>query len=241
MAKIPKTPEEIYQEFTGDFQNVFGENLVSIILYGSAARGEYVYKRSDINFLVVLTNQGMESLNRALSLVHKWAKRKVSTPLILTKHYIESSLDSFPIEFLTMKQHHKLVFGEDILESIDVDESHLRLQCERELRGKLLHLREGYLTTNGKTQPIKNLIRRTVPTFASIFTALLHLKGEETGGSKKHIFEKTTDVFGLDKNVFEKVLHIRNNTLKLKGDEINSLMQEYIEQIRKLTNIVDEL
>jgi len=241
MSKIPKSPEDIFQEFTNDFKNVFGENLASIILYGSAARGEYVYKRSDINFLVVLTDQGMGQLSKALPLVHKWAKRKVSTPLILSKHYIDSSLDSFPIEFLTMKQQYKLVFGEDVLDEIDVAVDHLRLQCERELRGKLLHLRESYLVTNGNLQQIKNLIRITVPTFASIFSALLHLKEEAAAGSKNQIFEKTTEVFDLDKSVFEKILQVREKTLKLKKEEINLLMQQYIEQIRKLTNIVDKL
>lgn len=241
MAKIPKTPEDIFQEFIHDYKSIFGEDLISIILYGSAARGEYVYKRSDINFLIVITEPGMAQLSKALPLVHNWSKRKVSAPLILTKGYIESSLDSFPIEFLTMKQYHKLVFGEDLLENVEIELNDLRLQCERELRGKLLHLRENYLVTNGKPREIKNLIRITVPTFVSIFTALLHLKEIDTIGSKKQIFEKTTDVFGLDKNVFEKILQVREKKLKLKKEELNTLMQQYIDQIRMLTNIVDTL
>jgi predicted nucleotidyltransferase len=105
MSKIPKTPEQIFQEFTDDFMKTFGDDLISIILYGSAARGEYIYKRSDINFLIVLTEQGIMQLRRALLLIPRWQKRKVSTPLILTEGYIRSALDSFPIEFLNMKQH----------------------------------------------------------------------------------------------------------------------------------------
>ena len=52
MAKIPVKPEEIFEEIISDYISIFGENLLSIILYGSAARGEYVKKKSDINLLI---------------------------------------------------------------------------------------------------------------------------------------------------------------------------------------------
>ena len=35
MAKVPKNPEEIFEEFRDDFKNVFGSDLISIILYGA--------------------------------------------------------------------------------------------------------------------------------------------------------------------------------------------------------------
>jgi hypothetical protein len=57
MAKIPKTPEEIFPEITADFQKIFGEDLVSIILYGSGAGGDYVPGKSDLNFLITLTDR----------------------------------------------------------------------------------------------------------------------------------------------------------------------------------------
>jgi len=241
MAKIPKRPEDIFQEFSNDVREVFNSDVESIILYGSAARGEYVYRRSDINFLVVLTEAGIAQLNKAHALVHRWAKRNVSTPLILTRRYIESALDSYPIEFLSMKHHHQLVFGSDVLSEIEIAAEHLRLQCEREMRGKLLHMREQYLETNGNPGRIKNLIRMTVPAFVSIFSALLFLKDEENTLSKKQIFERTAEVFDLDKNVFENVLLVSGNSMKMTHDAMNSLMQHYIEEIRKLTNIVDTL
>ena len=58
MAKIPKKPEEIFPEITGDYQKIFGEDLISIILYGSGAGEDYVPGKSDLNFLITLTDQG---------------------------------------------------------------------------------------------------------------------------------------------------------------------------------------
>ncbi len=241
MSKIPKTPDEIFQEFTNDFKNIFGDDLISIILFGSAARGEYIHKRSDINFLITLSDSGMQRLKQAFSLIPKWRKKKVNTPLFLTTQYIQTALDSYPIEFLTMKQHYRVVHGEDVLSGIEIQPEHLRLQCERELRGKLIHLREEYLNTGGKSKRIKHLVRFSLPAFVSIFSALLYLKNTDVPNFKKEIFLNTADIFELDKKVFEKVLKLQENKSKLDKEEIIQLLEQYIDQIQKLTAIVDKL
>lgn len=241
MPKIPKNPEQIFQEFTNDYKNTFGDDLIAIILYGSAARGEYIYKKSDINFLIVLNESAIKSLRNLLPFISKWKKRNVSTPLMLTPEYIQSALDSFPIEFMTMKQNYRVVYGEDILAEIEIQPRHLRLQCEREMRGKLLSLREGYLNTNGKSSMIKRLIKVTLPAFSSIFSALLFLKDEDVPELKRQIFIKTAEVFSLDSKVFENIFNLENKKPKLKKEQIYELMEQYIEQIAKLTDITDKL
>ncbi len=241
MGKIPKSPDEIFEAFTNEYKSAFGDNLISIILYGSAARGEYVYKKSDINFMIVLSDQGIRDIRKAHSLVKRWQKRNAETPLMLTKGYIESSLDSFPIEFLTMRESYQVVYGEDVLADIKIDTKDLRLQCERELRGKLLHLRESYLNTYGKKKSIQELMTVSLPTFTSIFSGLLYLKGQEIPSSKTDILKSTSEEFNLNYNVFEQLVKLRNNSLKLGSNELNDLMENYIEQIRKLTITVDAL
>lgn len=239
MPKIPKNPEQIFQEFTNDYKNIFGEHLIAIILYGSAARGEYIHKQSDINFLIVLNELGIKKLREAFLIIKKWKKKNVNTPLMLTPEYIQSALDSFPIEFLTMKQHYQVVYGEDILKKIEIQTEHLRLQCEREMRGKLLYLREGFLDTNGKPAPLKRLVKMSLPAFASIFSALLYLKNIQLPTSKHDIFMKTAEVFELDGEVFETILKLKIK--KLNKEQIYDLMEQYIEQIEKLTDITDQL
>src|SRR4030042_1076971 len=150
MAKIPKTPEEIFPEMTAGFQKIFGEDLVSIILYGSGAGGDYVPGKSDLNFLITLTDRGIEGLDRALETVGRWRKRNVAIPLFMTGAYLTGSLDAYPVEFLNMKRNYKVVSGEDVLAPLTFAHQHIRLQLERELRGKLLHLRSGCLATGGR-------------------------------------------------------------------------------------------
>ena len=82
MAKAPQKPEEIFPEFTQDYQAIYGTDLLSIILYGSGARGDYIPGRSDLNFLIVLTEDGIKGLHRAFKVVAKWHRRRVATPLL---------------------------------------------------------------------------------------------------------------------------------------------------------------
>jgi len=240
MSKIPQSPDEIFNDFVYDMKHQFNTDLVSIAVYGSGAKGEYVRKKSDINFLVVLTEDGIKNLSGAFSLVKKWNKRNVAVPLFLTRNYIESSLDSFPIEFLNMKKFHKLVFGEDILSGLKISKQHLRLRCEEQIKGKLLHLREDFLRTLGDKKLLESLLTVTIPTFASLFTALLDYKDIDVPQSKKDTILLTAESFSLNKEIFNGVLAVREKSLKLSKAELVKLTQNYIEEIRKLAKIVDK-
>ncbi|MBW1920906.1 MAG: hypothetical protein JRI81_11880, partial [Deltaproteobacteria bacterium] len=100
MTKAINDPREIFEEIVQDYKSLFGQELESIILYGSAAGSEYVAGKSDINFMIVLSEQGIDHLDRAFKTVERWKKRKVATPLFLTRFYVETSTDTFPIEYL---------------------------------------------------------------------------------------------------------------------------------------------
>ncbi len=241
MAKIPKQPQEVFESFVSDFKEIYGDDLLSVILYGSGARGEYVRKRSDINFLIVLSEAGIQNLRSSLLFIKKWRRRKVSTPLFLTKQYIHSSLDSYPVEFFNMQRYHLLVYGEDVLEELKIDKKLLRLQCEHEIKGKLLHLREEFLGTSGNKHLLSALFSRSLPAFATLFEALLFLKGEEIPSSRPQTIMKAASVFGLDESVFASIQKVRDTTAKLSTEELRLLMDKYIWQIRTLAEAVDKL
>ena len=150
MSKAPGNPEEIFQAVVKDYQSIFGSDLLSIILYGSGARGEYIPQKSDINFLILLSENGIDNLSKAFEVVSRGHKSRVSTPLFLTKNYIQASLDVFPIEFLNLKSYYQVVYGEDVLQGLVIEKKFVRLQCEREIKGKLLQLRQQFLETKRK-------------------------------------------------------------------------------------------
>jgi predicted nucleotidyltransferase len=241
MAKIPKEPEEIFEEFTQDYQAVFGDDLNSIILYGSGARGEYIPKKSDLNFLIVLTEAAMDRLREALPLIGKWRKRRVNVPLFLTAEYIASSLDAFPVEFLNLRDSHVPVFGRDILKELSFHKRNIRLQCERELKGKLLLLREAYLDSEGKTRGLGQVTSASLTAFLSLFRALLFLRDREIPRRNSDLISTAAKEIGFDENPFMEVLRVKEGTVKVPREKMEGIVERYMQAIREVWKRVDQL
>jgi len=237
----PKNPEEIFEPFCSDFETLYGDDLLSVILYGSCARGEYVQKKSDINFMLLLSENGIAQLGRALKTVEKWRRRAVATPLFLTHAYIETSLDTFPIELLSFQASYRILRGEDPLGSLVFNLRMLRLQCERELKGKLLHLRERFLETRGSARRIRELIALSLPTFFAIFQGIVYLHGKPPLASREALLCAMHEVLGLDAALFADLYAVRAGEKRPDTAGAIALMQRYIEEIRRLALAVDRL
>jgi len=241
MARNIKEPKDIFQDIITDYKDVFGDDLVSIILYGSATGKDYRPGKSDINFMIVLSEEGIEHLDRAFGIVKKWRKRGVAIPLFLTEGYVDTSLDVFPIEYLNFQRDYVLVFGKDILKELTFNPEFIRMQCEREIKGKLLILREAFLETSGKGKALKEVIGNSIPAFVAIFEALLYVKGRDLPGEKREVFRLTAEVFDVSADVFERLLDVKEEKRKFADAEIRNLFTEYLKEVRKLAMLIDAL
>jgi len=241
MSRIPKDPKEILDKFVNDCKGVYGNDLVSIILYGSGAGKDYVPGRSDINFMIILTEEGIKDPERAFGLVKKWRKRNVAVPLFLTDNYIKTSADVFPIEYLNFKRRYVPVYGEDILKGLSFKKELIRLQAEREIKGKLLLLRESYLETAGNKRGLTNIINQSLHAFIAIFNALLFMKDIDIPEGGRSLVLAVCNAFGLENSIFMKLIHIREGKIKPDEKELNMIFKNYLNEVHKLSKIVDEL
>jgi hypothetical protein len=165
----------------------------------------------------------------------------VAIPLFLTEGYVETSLDVFPIEYLNFQKNYVLVFGKDILKDLAFDREFIRLQCEREIKGKLLILREAFLETSGKGKSLKGLIGQSFSAFVAIFEALLYLRGQDLPDTKREIIKATAAEFDMNGDVFEKLLDVKDEKVKPGDMEIMGLFKDYLREVRKLAKLVDTL
>lgn len=240
MTKAPEKPQDILEPLTRDYLEAYGKDLVSLMLYGSAAGGDYIKGKSDINILVVLTPKGIERLDACLPLVKTWRKRNVAVPLLMTKEFIASSIDAYPIEFLNMQNNSQLIYGENVLEPLTFKPGDLRLQIEREIKGKILWLREGYLECGGSEKRLREMIGRSITAFVAIFNALLYLRTENIPRNKKETIMRTAETFGLDTGVYESCLAIRGG-IRPSGGAIAVIFKKYLAETKKIAQTVDQL
>ena len=241
MKSMPEQLKKIIKDFTEDINKFFGNEMKAIILYGSAATEEYIPGKSDVNFLVCLSESGIEKINIVSEKVRSWQGQNISVPLFLTTSYIQESLDSFPVEFFNISQTYQVIQGEDILKDLKFNKKDVRLQCERELKGKLLTLRQGYILTRGKRKKMSALINESMVTFTSIFKALLFLKDSEVPVKKSDVILSMCREFDLDESIFSILLAHRNNSVKVSKEQLQAILKKYIKEIQNLSKAVDSL
>src|SRR5215475_15221520 len=99
--------EEVLNEFVAQLRASSGDNLTSVILYGSAAQGEFHPEYSDLNLLCVVRETSFSALARISAVVEWWRAKKYHPPLVLTAEELKTTADVFSIEFLDMKQRYR--------------------------------------------------------------------------------------------------------------------------------------
>ena len=133
----------VVEPFLAEADSVAGQGY-SAVLYGSAARGDFVPGRSNINLMLVLddlSSATLRSLGRAFI---AWRKKSPEPPLVMSRAEWDRASDAFPIEITDMRTSYRVLRGPDPLHGVAIDPADLRKALEREFRGKLLRLRQGY-------------------------------------------------------------------------------------------------
>ncbi|MBC8527551.1 MAG: hypothetical protein H8D22_11985 [Candidatus Cloacimonetes bacterium] len=236
-----KDKQKLFTEIEEKYKAVFGESLISIHIYGSAATQDFNPKYSDINVAIILEDLNLKNLIGAKGTIKHLRKKHVSAPLFLSKQYIESSLDTFPIEFLNIKSSHKTIFGDNYFEKLKINPEHLRLQAERELKGKLLILRLAFLENIGNLKVIKNLIFTSFSSFIPVMKAIIILKNEEIPEKIIDIIKKTATLLKIDFTAFLQAFDLKSRNIKMKRQQLVEFYTRYVQAVDQLSEIVDKL
>ena len=117
-------------ELTTRLTQAFGDRLLSVVLYGSAASGEMHGKYSDLNVLCVLKTIGPAELRLAESPIRWWRSLNNPSPLFLSEEEFYNSTDCFAIEFHDIVECHRVLAGADLVTGLVVDDTFYRGQVE---------------------------------------------------------------------------------------------------------------
>jgi len=222
---------------TEELKRTFGESLISVVLYGSAAAGDHTGKRSDYNVLVVAESINPQHLRALSKIARKWALANNPPPLLFTLERLRASTDIFPIELTDIRQTHKILYGKDVVSDLTVQKEHMRLELERELKGKLLQLRERYLIAADKSREVKTLLMQSLSTFLVLCRAALRLWQPEVPAKKMDAARELTKHIGFDIGIFENIERLKE-TGKLKGDP-HQVFGDYLSVVETIADAVD--
>jgi len=215
-----------------------GDNLKSICLYGSGVGEDFIRRGSNINLLFVMDRIDLPDLKKSLKLIKKGRKKGI-VPLLLTRQHMESSTDTFPIEFLEMKDNYVSLYGKDILSQLEVNSKNVRLQCEQQLKGGLIRLCQVYLEAGMKERKIRSLLVSSLTSFIPVFRSLLRLKGKPLPLKKREIIGNLEKEFGVKGDSFLKILQMKEG--KEIGVSLEKLFSDYLEEIERVCVICDKM
>ena len=233
--------DSLLSELTDKLQKTYGERLVSVVLYGSAAAGDRQGKFSDYNILCVLDRITPAELAQSAEIFRWWRENGNPAPLLLSEEEVRTATDCFAIEFHDIQASHQILFGKDVVTALLVDDSFYRAQVEHDLRAKLLRLRQKATGVLADRDLLRRLLADSLSTFCVLFRHALILGGMTPGIKKRDIVEQARAVFGINPAPFDKLLELREERLKPRDVDPVALLPAYLEGIGKVIDAVDRM
>lgn len=233
---------------TDNLKEIFKTRLSSVFLYGSCAVEDCSKSFSDINLMVIIENLCAADLKKAHKCVEKFVKSAKYLPIFMDKEEWFNSCDVYAIECSDIRERNKIIYGENLIDNLNIDKKNLRLQCETELKNLLIRLRQTYLAKSNDKKVLKNLIYMSSKTFMVIFRTILRLLNEPVPIQHADVVMKFSDKvkecncgIDFDCEMFLKILEFRSKPKHIKNEEFELIIQKLIDTTNSVLKYVDKL
>lgn len=233
-----------------DLKEIFNERLTSVILYGSCVTGDCESDFADINTIVVVDNLEAIDLKNSYSAVKQFSTNylwgifsyhKHPAPLFMDKAEWFNSCDVYPIEYSDIKARFKILYGEDLVTSLNLEKKNLRHQCEYEMKNLLIKLRQNYIAKSSDKKEIEHLLKISSKSFFAIFRAILRLTEDSVPFNHKKVIDLLSQKVKIEKEVFLKILELRTNSKAIYKKDYEQAVQKMIDSADEVLKYVDKL
>jgi hypothetical protein len=212
LLKPRPKPDLDLTQLVDALQAALKQRLKSVVVFGSYATGEFKPGHSDVNVLVVASDLAYDALEMTGRALRPWLKRGHTPPILATPDDLPGMARSFPIEFSDMMDRHKVIFGEDPLAGLAVDNRHVRAQVEHDLALARLRLRQGLAAAGHDEKRIRPVLERSSRSVTALLRAAVKLDGKAP----------------VTEPVFQRVAELR---LRRATDNIKDLAVHYLNAI----------
>lgn len=218
----------------------FGQDLIAVALFGSAAGSDFVRGRSDLNLAIVLRTIAVPQLEVLQRELPAWHKLGMATPILLDPDFLARAVDVFPIELQDIQLRHRMLHGPDVFADISIDPAQLRFQLEQEVRAKLLRLRLAYVESDGSDEQLESLMLRSLKSFLSLAWALARRRNPAPPVGDREMLDAFCRDFSIELPVLQRLLNVR-----LQQDSWwnlrRAIFAAYLAEVEALVRLVDGL
>jgi hypothetical protein len=210
----------------------------SAVLYGSAARRDFVPGWSDLNLILVTDDLSPAKLSALGGAFAGWRKSGYEPPLLILGSEWARATDVFPIEITDMRYGYEVLRGPDPVAGLQVAAADLRHALEHEFRGKLLRLRQGYMAAAGDPVALGTLAERSSSTFLVLLRGLLVLLGRAVPPEPVDVAARAAAAMGMDgEPLLNVVRHRGERGWRCTPGEF----ELYLDAVARATTFLDQL
>jgi len=176
LEQLPAPVRQALGAFTEAAQRVFAEDLVALVLFGSAAEGR-LRPTSDVNLIVVLARVDGERLARigeAYRLAH--AAIRLGAMFILDSEVAGAS-EAFAVKFADIAARHVVLWGRDPFAGLSVSREARRRRLHQVLVNLMLRLRERRALASNHEEQLARAAADAVGPLRAAAASLLALEG----------------------------------------------------------------
>ena len=227
------------EELVTQLKAAYGPTLQSVILYGSAVAGEHIAKKSDYNVLVILDAVPLDRLAAVGAVLRAWGDAGNPPPMTFTASEWKSSADVFPMEYADILERHRVLYGIDATEGIQVSTSDLRLQVEQQALGKLLHLRRGAMAAGDDGKEQIALIEASLSALMVVFRGVIRLSGDVPSQDYSALSTDVAQRAGFDAGPFKRAVEHVRGAEKIKREDARAVLAGYMAGMEALVAWLD--
>lgn len=213
----------------------------AVLVYGSAARGEFLPGYSNVNLLILLEQATQPVLQAWAGLGKPWDSEKIIAPLLLTQDDLRQSSEVFPLEFLNVSDHHVLLQGTDPFPDLPVNAARLLFQCEQELRGNLLRIRQRYVEGWARVEAVQALLPLSLTALIPCLRGMYRLLGRPSVTKSDAVLRELNVALNLDPTVFLEVWHMKRGLSTPGKHALPKLLDRYLAELSRLADRLETM
>jgi hypothetical protein len=236
-------PDAALQKISDWLAELYGPRLQTLVAYGSAAGGNHRHSRSDINLLAVLDHLDAATLDQGTEALRWWTKQGNPPVVLLSRAEQDATAALFPIEYLDIQAHHRVLRGEELFAAPPHAPQAHRQAVERELRSKLLRLRGAYTSVAGDAKKMEAVLHDSASAILTLFRHALVVVGEPLRLHKDEVLAAAAGRFGFAPEPLQDILHARRTGGRIAGgkrEAVGSVFAAYLDAVQAVERAVRE-
>jgi len=218
-----------------------GDDVVSLAVVGSAVTEDFHPRFSDINTVLVVKRRSHELLRLLAGYGKRLGRLKLRAPLLMTGEYIDRSVDVFGVEFLDFQLNHAGVYGPDPFAELEFGREAVRLQCERELKGALISLRQGYIRALGKQKLVAGLLIDCAGQLAPLLRAMLWLIDVDRPRCAAPTVTAAAEAFEFEPDGLMTLMDFKRRHITPPSHQVETLFETAYQVVDHLARRVDRI